>query len=45
MTPTLNTLLFADDQVLLSDSEDDLQTALYTLQNTKEKPEMKSPLK
>jgi hypothetical protein len=26
----LTTLLFPDDHVLLSDSEDDLQTALYT---------------
>jgi hypothetical protein len=32
----LNTLLFADHQVLLSDSDDDFQTALCTLHNSKE---------
>jgi hypothetical protein len=42
----LNVLLFADDQVLLPDIEDNLQTALYTLHNTKKQFRMKiSPLK
>jgi hypothetical protein len=38
--------LFADDRVLLSDLEDDLQRPLYTLHNTLEQFRMeKSPLK
>jgi hypothetical protein len=32
----LNTVLFADDQVLLLDSEDGLLRALYTFHNTTE---------
>jgi hypothetical protein len=34
-------LLFADDQVLLSDSEDDLQKTLYTLHNITKQMERK----
>jgi hypothetical protein len=42
----LNTLLFSDDQVLLSESEDDLQTALYILiKNIRQFGTKISPLK
>jgi hypothetical protein len=30
----INTLLFADDKVIMADSEDNLQRGVYTLQNT-----------
>jgi hypothetical protein len=40
----LSTPLFANDQVILSDSEDDLQTALYTLHNITEQFGIKTTL-
>jgi hypothetical protein len=42
----INPLLFADDQILLSGSDDDLHRALYTLHNTTKQFQMKTfPLK
>jgi len=33
----INNLLFADDQVIIADSEDNLQRGVFTLQNTANK--------
>jgi hypothetical protein len=41
----LNTLLFTDDHILLSDSEDNVQRALYTLHTTEQFGMEISPLK
>jgi hypothetical protein len=42
---SLNTLLFADDQVVLADSEDNLQRAVYKLSNTANKYNLKMSAK